>query len=171
MSDIEGFAPIASGEPKVLILGSMPSAASLQKQQYYGHARNAFWPIMAELFGADCNRSYAQRTQMLSDNGIAVWDVIKSCQRQGSLDANIALGSIKLNDFAGFFDEYRLIGRVFFNGGMAEALYKKYVFPALPERYCYLEYQRLPSTSPACAALNFKKKLEAWRAITQRVVK
>jgi hypoxanthine-DNA glycosylase len=171
ISDIEGFAPIASGQPKVLILGSMPGVASLQKQQYYGHDRNAFWPIMAELFGAKLSNSYQQQTRMLCENGIAAWDVLKSCRRQGSLDANISLGTIKLNDFADFYDEYRLIVRVFFNGGMAETLYKKHIFPVLPQHYGTLEYRRLPSTSPAYATLNFKEKLEAWRAITQHVVK
>lgn len=171
LSDIESFAPIASKQAKVLVLGSIPGRVSLQKQQYYGHDRNAFWPIMAELFGATCTPDYLQKMQMLTDNGIAVWDVLKSCQRQGSLDAKISLESIELNDFSCFFDEYRLIGRVFFNGGMAENMYKKHVLPVLPQRFGYLEYGRLPSTSPAYAALNFKEKLEAWRAISKHVVK
>jgi TDG/mug DNA glycosylase family protein len=171
LSDIEGFPPIASGEPNVLILGSMPSVTSLQKQQYYGHAKNAFWPIMAELFNFDRHLSYFQRTQILTDHRIAVWDVLQKCQRHGSLDANIAWESIQINNFELFFDQYRLIKRVFFNGGMAESVYKKHILPELPSRFRYLQYMRLPSTSPANASLNFKEKLEAWRVILQPVVK
>lgn len=170
-SKIQGFAPIASGEPNILILGSMPSEESLRQQQYYGHARNAFWPIMAELFGADGKLDYLQRKQMLIDNGIALWDVLKSCQRRGSLDANISMDSIILNDFANFFDQYRTIGRVIFNGGMAESVYRKYILSTLPGRFGTLEYRRLPSTSPACASLTFKEKLEAWRLVKQYVIK
>lgn len=170
-AEIQGFAPIASGEPKILILGSMPSEESLRRQQYYGHARNAFWPIMAELFGAEGKHDYLQRKQMLIDNGIALWDVLKSCHRQGSLDANISVDSIILNDFANFFEQYRRIDRVFFNGGMAESVYKKYILPTLPGPFGTLECRRLPSTSPACASLTFNEKLEAWRVIKQYVIK
>jgi len=171
VTDIEGFAPIASGEPRVLILGSMPGEASLKKQEYYGHLRNAFWPIMAELFGADSHFSYPQKKAILIDNGIAVWDVLKSCQRNGSLDSNISIASIKINDFSSFFEQFRSIRRVFFNGGMALTVYKRYIFEALQGKYDYLEYYQLPSTSPAYATLNFAEKLDAWRPIKQPVVK
>lgn len=171
VSNIEGFSPIVSENPHLLILGSMPSMTSLQKRQYYGHARNAFWPIMAELFGFDYHIDYLQRKKILTDNGIAVWDVLQSCRRQGSLDANIESESIRVNDFAHFFEQYHSIKRVFFNGGMAAGFYKKYVLSELPSRFSYLDYRRLPSTSPANASLNFKEKLEAWRAILPPVVK
>lgn len=170
LSDIEGFPPIVAGKPHLLILGSMPSITSLQKRQYYGHARNAFWPIMGELFGFDCHADYLQRKKILTDNGIAVWDVLKSCQRHGSLDANIASESIRVNDFALFFDHYPSIKRVFFNGGMAASFYKKYVLPELPSRFRHLDHMRLPSTSPANASLNFKEKLKAWKTIQQQPV-
>lgn len=169
--DIEGFAPIASGKPRVLILGSMPGEASLKKREYYGHARNAFWPIMSELFGADSSFSYSQRKAMLIDNGIAVWDVLQSCRRNGSLDSNISLASIKFNDFLSFFDQFRSIRRVFFNGGMASTVYRKHISGSLQGKYDHLEYYKLPSTSPAYATLNFAQKLDAWRVIKQPVVK
>ena len=78
MSDIDGFAPIISGNASVLILGTMPSEASLLKQQYYGHPRNAFWPIMSALFASDPELCYRRRKEMLMKNGIAVWDVLKA---------------------------------------------------------------------------------------------
>lgn len=171
MADIEGFAPIVSGDAQVLILGSMPSETSLLKRQYYGHSGNAFWPIMGALFGAFPNLGYEQRKAILMENRIAVWDVLQSCHRRGSLDSNIAWASIRTNDFAGFFSEYKFIKRVFFNGGMAEKVYKKHILPSLDQRFSYLDYQRLPSTSPAHASLNLAQKLEAWKVIKQPVVK
>jgi hypoxanthine-DNA glycosylase len=171
MSDIAGFAPVVSGNAKVLILGSMPSVASLVRQQYYGHPRNAFWPIMGALFGAVPGLCYQQRKQILMENKIAVWDVLQGCNRLGSLDSNIKLASIKINDFADFFAEYKFIEQVFFNGAMAEKLYKKHILPTLNRRFAYLEYQRLPSTSPAYASLRLEEKIEAWKVIKRHVVK
>lgn len=171
MSAINGFAPIVSGNASVLILGSMPSEASLLRQQYYGHPRNAFWPIMSALFGSDPELCYQRRKEMLMENGIAVWDVLQSCSRLGSLDSSIKLATIRTNDFADFFAEYKYIKRVFFNGRMAEKLYQKRILPALNDRFSYLEYQCLPSTSPANASLKFEQKIEAWKVIKQHVVK
>jgi len=171
MADIDGFAPIVSGNARVLILGTMPSEASLLRRQYYGHPRNTFWPIMGALLDFAPNLCYQRRKTLLMDNGIAVWDVLQSCYRLGSLDSNIKLETIKSNDFAGFFTEHKSIKQVFFNGKMAEKLYQKRVLPTLKHRFPYLEYQCLPSTSPAYAALKFEKKLEAWKAIKQSMVK
>ena len=171
MSAIDGFAPIVSGNASVLILGSMPSEASLLRQQYYGHPRNAFWPIMSALFGSDPELCYQRLKEMLMENGIAVWDVLQSCYRLGSSDSNIVWESIKANDFAGFFAGYGGIKRVFFNGKMAEKLYQKRILPALNHHFSYLEYQCLPSTSPAYASLKFEQKIEAWKVIKQHVVK
>lgn len=171
MNSIAGFAPIAFPNATVLVLGSMPSVASLNKQQYYGHPKNAFWPIMAALFEMDPELCYQQRKAILMANGIAVWDVLQSCHRAGSLDANIDPASIKTNDFVRFFTEHGSIKRVFFNGGMAEKLFKKHSLPLLNQRFPYLDYQRLPSTSPAHASLTWTQKLEAWKVIKQPVVK
>lgn len=171
MSDITGFAPVVSGDAKVLILGTMPSVASLARQQYYGHPKNAFWPIMGVLFGAAPELGYQQRKEILMANAIAVWDVLQGCKRLGSLDSNIKPESIKINDFAAFFAEHEFIEHVFFNGAMAEKLYKKHVLPTLNHRFSYLEYQRLPSTSPAHASLRLEEKIEAWKVIQRHVVK
>ena len=171
MSDIDGFAPIVSGNSSVLLLVTMPSETSLLRQQYYGHSRNAFWPIMSVLFDFDPKLCYQRRKEVLVENGIAVWDVLQSCNRLGSLDSSIKLATIKTNDFAGFFTEYKCIKRVFFNGRMAEKLYHKWILPTLNHRFSYLEYQYLPSTSPAFASLKFEQKIEAWKVIKQYVVK
>jgi len=170
-SDIEGFSPIVSGNASVLILGTMPSEASLRRQQYYGHSRNAFWPIMSALYGFNPELGYQHRKERLMENGVAVWDVLQSCNRLGSLDANIKQSTLVTNDFAGFFTEHSLIKRVFFNGRMAEKLYQKRIFPALNQHFSYLEYRCLPSTSPAYAALKCDQKIEAWKVIKEPVVK
>ena len=171
MTVIDGFAPIVSRSAQVLILGSMPSATSLAKQQYYGHPRNAFWQVMGVLVGAKPELDYQRRKQILLDHHIAVWDVLQSCIRPGSLDASIDMNSIKVNDFTTFFSEYQNIKRVYFNGGAAEKVFVKQVQPELNDLFCYLEYQRLPSTSPAHAGMTLEQKINAWQAILQPVVK
>lgn len=169
VSQINGFGPIADATAQVLILGSMPSVASLQKQQYYGHRRNAFWPIMMRLFSASADNDYERRKQILLANHVAVWDVLQSCQRSGSLDADIDAGSIKTNDFTAFYREHSAIRQVFFNGAMAEKIYKQRVLPQLGNEFAYLVYKRLPSTSPAHAAKSLSDKYEAWRVIRECV--
>ena len=171
LSGSDGFAPIVSEQAKVLILGTMPGAASLLKQQYYGHPRNAFWPIMAALFGAHVELDYQQRKDVLIDNGIAVWDVLQYCRRPGSLDANIDMASIRVNDFIGLFTRYPLITQVFFNGATAEKMYKRHVQAMLDNYFPNIEYRRLPSTSPAYASLRLAQKMEAWRVIKESMLK
>lgn len=146
----------------------MPGAASLAAGQYYAHPRNHFWPIMARLFGAGPELPYASRVRRLKSCGIAVWDVLESCIRPGSLDADIDEASIAVNDFARFFATHPRIERVFFNGAKAEAAYRRRVLPGLPAAASVLPAQRLPSTSPAHAALPFGAKLVAWEKLRDR---
>ena len=171
MSAIEGFPPIVSNNSRILILGSMPSEASLLRQQYYGHPRNVFWPIMNALFGIDPALCYQIRKELLIKNGIAVWDVVQSCSRVGSADSGINQTSIKANDFSRLFVDHQDISKVYFNGRMAEKLFQKRILPLLNRHFSDLEYVCLPSTSPANAALNLEQKIEAWRVIKQHVVK
>lgn len=163
MKTLTGFAPIASIESKILILGSVPGAQSIQKSQYYGHPRNAFWPIMAALFNELTGKDYEARRCVLAQRGIAVWDVIQSCTRNGSLDANIETTSIKPNDFHDFFSEHPNIKTIFFNGATAEKLFKTYVLPKSGQRVAEFVYQRLPSTSPAHANLTLEEKIQIWK--------
>lgn len=157
------FAPIAARDATVLILGSMPGKASLLANRYYAHPRNAFWPIMGELFGAGPEVSYAQRVRILKRAGVAVWDVLASCARAGSLDSDIDEDTIVPNDFVSFFRTHRRIGRVYFNGAKAEASFHRHVLPVLgPMR---LGMTRLPSTSPANASWSHARKLQAWRSV------
>ncbi len=127
--------------------------------------------MMSALFGFDPELCYQLRKAMLKENGIAVWDALQSCSRSGSADSNIKLTSIKINDFAGFFAEYKGIRQVFFNGKMAEKVYQQRILPVLKHRFTYLEYHCLPSTSPAYASLKLEQKIQAWKAIKQHVLK
>lgn len=162
---LRGFGPIAAAEARILILGSMPSAESLRRQQYYGHPRNAFWPIMGALFGAGPSLPYADRTARLAAAGVAVWDVIAACARATSADAEIR--DERPNDFAGFFATHPRIDHLFFNGGKSEEVFCRRVLGELPPPYRDIARTRLPSTSPALASLDFAQKLAAWRIVLQ----
>ncbi len=168
MKRIHSFAPLADARAETLILGSMPGQASLAAGQYYAHPHNAFWRIMAALLSFDVAAPYAERTRALCAARIAVWDVLQSCTRSGSLDAMIAKDSQVANDFAAFLRAHPHIRRVFFNGGTAESCFKRQVLPHLPpEIRQVLTCLRLPSTSPAHAALSLAQKLDAWRCVTR----
>lgn len=160
MSRIQGFPPIAGPQARILILGSMPSEASLKAQEYYAHPRNQFWSLMAELLGFDKSASYAERTAALEQSGIAVWDVLKSCVRKGSLDSDIDPKSLAVNDFREFFAEHRAIRKVYFNGTAAEQIFRKRVLPDLHS--LQIEFMRLPSSSPANAGYSYARKLALW---------
>ena len=162
MSPVFSFPPIAAPDAHVLILGSMPGVASLTAQRYYAHPHNQFWPIMAALLGFDSALPYPQRCAHLNAAGIAVWDVLQSCVRPGSLDADIDAASSVPNDFAAFFAAHPQICGVCFNGGTAKSLFSRHVLPGLdlPE----LSYASLPSTSPAHAGMRPPEKLACWRA-------
>lgn len=162
---IYGFPPILGERPRLLILGSMPSVASLEKHQYYGKPQNAFWRVMAALFDFDPELDYEDRARRLANEGVAIWDVLASCVRPGSLDSAIQPGTEVVNDFENLFQRYPEVGYVFFNGRKAEDVYRKRVLPSVNDLRPDLVYQSLPSTSPAMATLDFSAKLERWRAV------
>lgn len=140
----------------------MPGVASLDANQYYAFTRNAFWRIMGELYQAGPELDYHARLQILSSNRIALWDVIQSCHRAGSLDSAIADDGMITNDFNRFFAQHPQIRQVYFNGQKAANLFKKRVLPGLQGDFKCIT---LPSTSPAHAAKSYAAKLEAWSVI------
>jgi double-stranded uracil-DNA glycosylase len=157
------FPPIENRMARVLVLGSMPGVASLLAGRYYAYEHNAFWRIMGELFDAGPPVAYEKRVLLLKRVGLSLWDVMASCVREGSLDADIDEASIVPNDFAAFFRAHPRVKHVFFNGTKAETCFHRYVRPGLSDRG--LTFTRLPSTSPAHASLSFAQKLQSWRAV------
>lgn len=158
-----GFPPVAREDARVLILGSLPSEASLRAGEYYAHPRNAFWKIMQVIAGAQ--GGYAARCDALQARGIAVWDVLSSSVRPGSLDADIDMNSAVPNDFEHFFARHEDIRLVCFNGRKAQQIFQRRVQPSLSEPGP--GFALLPSTSPAHAALTFEEKLATWRGIIE----
>jgi TDG/mug DNA glycosylase family protein len=165
------FPPIAAPDARVLVLGTVPSIASLAKQQYYGHPQNAFWPIMGRLFGAGRDVPYEERKRVLYENGVAVWDVLRECYRAGSLDTSIHVASESPNDIAAFLGEHPRITTIFFNGQKAETAFRRHALSSVEKLGRNYGYVRLPSTSPAHAGRTFAEKLTAWRAITRALRK
>ena len=164
---IQSFAPIDTENSKILILGSMPGVASLRAGQYYAHPQNRFWAIMGRLLGFDpVKMPYDQRVDSLNRAGIALWDVLQSCERAGSLDSSIRRETQVVNDFPGFLAAHSKICRIYFNGAHAEQTFRRYVRPLLPDETS-LALIRLPSTSPAHASLSFDDKLAVWRQIVE----
>ncbi len=145
----------------MLILGSLPSEASLRAQEYYAHPQNAFWKIMRAIAGAAGD--YAARCLSMQERGIAVWDVLSSSVRPGSLDADIDMTTAVPNDFEQFLAAHEHIRLVCFNGRKAKQLFERRVQSSLAD--FDLEYALLPSTSPAHASLTLTEKLTTWRGI------
>ena len=151
---LKGLSPLISPTTKVLILGSFPSAASLQKQQYYGHQQNHFWRLLGSIIGADlANAPYEEKKSVVLGSAIGIWDVYQSCSREGSLDASIKRPI--LNDFSLLRRFAPGIEKVCFNGKEA-AKWEKQL------RLLGLSTAVLPSSSPA-NTISFDKKLATWK--------
>ena len=159
-SRLTGLPPLVSRASRLLVLGSFPGAASLAKQQYYGHPQNQFWRILQAIWpsspGADCASSYQKRSDWLLERGLGVWDVYASCERQGSLDS--AIRHPQVNDFAALMQRCPQLTSVAHNGG--ESFRHAKHTAALG-----LAVYKLPSTSPANASWRFERKLAAWREV------
>jgi len=168
MSTLYSFQPIVGSHARILVLGSMPGQASLAANQYYAHRRNAFWPIIVQLLQINPGASYEEKIVALESSPIALWDVLKSCKRVGSLDSMIEPDTQTINDFQSFFNAHEKITYVFFNGGKAEACFKRYVLPTY--NLDFLRLSRLPSTSPAHAKLSFEVKFRIWREMINSVL-
>ena len=166
MSFVQGFPAEAAPRARVLILGSMPGRASLAAAQYYAHPRNVFWPLLGTILGFDPALPYVRRLQGLRERGVALWDVLQSCERQGSLDAAIDPRSQRPNDFGALFAAQPELRAVLCNGATAHRLFVRTVLPTLaPGGTAPFAVHRLPSTSPAHAGLPWSDKLAAWRAV------
>ena len=164
MDQVQSFEPIVGRRPRILILGSMPGVASLEAVQYYAHPRNAFWPIMGELFAVNHKASYESRICGLEKLPLILWDTLQVCRRPGSLDSNIDISSAQANNFPALLRQFPEINAIVFNGATSEKYFRKLVVPILPG-ITDIDLLRMPSTSPANAGMSFAQKLAAWRRI------
>ncbi len=154
-----GFAPLANDDALVLVLGSLPSQRSIAANEYYAHPQNAFWRIMEALVGA--SGDYVSRCSALQRGKIALWDVLASSIRPGSLDADIQMSTAEVNDFVHFLAAHTAIERICFNGQKAAKIFSDRVSQDIIDHR--IQLITLPSTSPAHAAMRFDEKLELWR--------
>lgn len=160
MTKLESLKPVIGPKPKVLILGSMPGKQSLVKQQYYGNPRNHFWPIMSRLLNKDLTVfSYEDKIEYLKKHGIALWDVIATCEREGSLDS--AIRHEKSNDIKTLLEHESSIAWIGLNGTKAYQSFEKYIKHAA---FKPVPYKKLPSTSPVPGrnVKSFSEKVEIW---------
>lgn len=161
------FEPVYDEKSKILILGSLPSVKSREEGFYYGHPRNRFWKVITAVVKMQKNNSYntndtegltiKDKKQLLLSNGIAIWDVIESCDIKGSSDSSIR--NVKANDI-GHILKHSNIKRIYANGKTAGNLYRKYIYPEL-----HIDIIDLPSTSPANAAFSLEKLIAEWENI------
>jgi len=148
------FPPIANANSRILILGTFPSVKSRENMFYYGHPQNRFWRVIAHLLNLPIPQSIAEKTDMLLAHGIALWDVLASCDIAGSADSSIK--NAVPNDIAELTERYS-IACIFGNGAAACKLYDKHIFPKAE-----IAITPLPSTSPANAAFSFERLCEIW---------
>ncbi len=153
----QGLPPVIGDDAYVLVLGSFPSERSLATGEYYANRGNGFWPLLGSVFGFDADTPYEQRIAAVTGHGVALWDVVHSCRRAGSMDAAIDWKSLVVNDFGPVLRLYPGITRVFANGLTAHRLFERHVETALP-------IVRLPSSSGALP-MSFADKLTRWREI------
>ena len=153
---VHPFPPLYDENSRILILGSFPSVKSREQRFFYGHPQNRFWRVISAVFGAPCPGMITEKRAFMLSRGIALWDVVASCDIVGSSDASIR--NVTANDLSVILENAD-IGRIFVNGKTAEKMYKKYTEKAVGRpAVC------LPSTSPANAAWSLERLIEAWRA-------
>jgi TDG/mug DNA glycosylase family protein len=162
---VQSFAPVIVQGCHTLILGSMPGERSLAIAEYYGHPANAFWPVMGELFGFSPSLPYQDRLHKLNQAGIALWDVMASCERKGSLDSAISRTTITPNAIPELLQHYPDIQRIILNGSAAAVAFRKQVLPKLQATSRSCSVVQAPSTSPAHAAMPQTEKLRRWASL------
>lgn len=152
------FPPIVGDRPQILILGSMPGQKSLEETQYYAHPQNLFWRMIQHTLGCPVSSSYARRLQCLMEHHIALWDVIGSCYREGSMDSKIT--NAKVNPIVQLVKDNPTIHTIAFNGKTAAKIFNK-EFPY----WDLTNLCALPSTSPANASIPYLEKMKSWQTV------
>jgi len=164
VAETTGLPPVVDEESRVLILGTLPGAESLRRQQYYSDRRNQFWALLGRVFEEPIGPGYPDRLALLREHGIAVWDVLRSAVRTGSSDA--AITHAEPNDFEGLFRAFPGLRRVGFNGTKAERLWRRHIAPSRVIADADVAVRGLPSSSgtPGRNVFPFDEKLARWRA-------
>lgn len=163
---VESFPPRIGANCRVLVLGTAPSVRSLETGEVYAHPQNVFWPLMGALYGAGRDLAYADRLVRLQASGVGIWDVLARCERPGSLDSRIVASSEVANDIAGLLDAHPTIVAIALNGSKAAEVFMRRIAPGIAARQRGpVDVLRLPSTSPAHAAMSRAVKLERWREL------
>ena len=157
MQQVHPIPPVFDADSTVLVLGSFPSVKSRESGFFYGHAQNRFWRVTAAVFGCPVPVTIPEKRAVLLQNHVALWDVIASCDIDGSSDASIK--NVRPNDLAPLLAASK-ITHIFTNGATADALYTRWQFSATG-----IPAVRLPSTSPANAAWSLDRLIDAWRVI------
>jgi len=160
---ILGLVPYVDMKTRVLVLGSMPGEESLRQGLYYAHPRNRFWPLMETVFGIPAGLTFEERIVRLNDAGIGLWDVLASCSREGSLDANIVTSTECYNDFYNLFNSFPGIVSICCNGLKAYKAFSMHVLLRLDSRLSRkLAVISMPSTSPANARYGLADLVLIW---------
>ena len=157
---IHEIPPVYDDRSKILILGSFPSVKSREGQFFYHHKQNRFWKVLAAVFEDTLPETIEEKKEFLLRHNIAIWDVIASCDIEGSSDSSIK--NVQPTDI-GMILEKTNITRIYANGNKAGQLYKRYQFPVTG-----IEAMVLPSTSPANAAWSLDRLCEAWHVILEQ---
>jgi hypoxanthine-DNA glycosylase len=158
------FDPVVDAHTRVLILGSLPGEASLAHQQYYAHKQNRFWHLVGAVIGEDLfAMTYEARLQTLRAHRVGLWDVVAQARREGSLDG--AIRDHEGNDLVTLIERLPALEAIAFNGGTAARIGER----ILASHGRHATILRLPSSSPAYAAMNFAAKLAHWRALAEFV--
>lgn len=165
-SRVHSIEPIIGHNPRIMILGSMPGIISINAVQYYANPRNLFWAVLADLFGIDIDCSYESKIQQIQQLPLIVWDTLKTCRREGSLDSKILNTDIEANDIVALLRQFPTVEAIAFNGIASAKYFDRLVKPQLATDLD-IELLKMPSTSPANAAMKREQKIELWRRLCQ----
>lgn len=160
--EVHNIAPVYDKYSKVLILGSFPSVRSREQEFFYAHPQNRFWKVIAALCCCDTPTNIPDKKKLLLENGIALWDVIESCEIKGSSDTSIT--NVKVNNIRHILDSCD-IRAIFCNGGKSFELYNKYLYDET-----MIKAAKLPSTSPANAVCRLEKLINEWGIIKEYIL-
>lgn len=155
---ITSFQPVIDNTTRLLILGTMPSVKSLEQSEYYGNKQNAFWKIIFSIFNKEMTSNYNEKISLLKKNNIGLWDVLKSCEREGSLDSKIQ--DEVPNDIKGLLRKYHNIKAIVFSSQKAAQYFKRHI-----GTIDNITFATMPSPSGANARMNLQEKIEQWEKI------